>query len=225
MTFAEKAITFYRQLQPSPEPLPHSVEVMNPYDNVQTNDIVIRFYQKYFADNQPRGLILGINPGRFGGGVTGISFTDPGNLQNYCGITHTLVGKSELSSQFIYACIEAYGGVDVFYRQFYLGALYPLALVKDGKNYNYYDSTEVYTALKPAILDSLQKQAGFGSKKDSICLGQKNYTYLTELNNQIQLFDQIHVLEHPRFIMQYRQKEKNAYIDKYLKAFERVTNS
>ncbi len=33
-----------------------------------------------------RYLILGINPGRFGGGITGIPFTDPIRLQNICGI-------------------------------------------------------------------------------------------------------------------------------------------
>jgi hypothetical protein len=223
MSFAEKAIAFYRQLQPLPLPLPQAVEVMNPYENVETQHVVTQFYQKYFADTQPRALVLGINPGRFGGGVTGISFTDPVNLRTYCGIEHPFKPKSELSSQFVYACIEAYGGAEDFYRDFYLGALYPLALVKDGKNYNYYDSPEVYAALKPEIIESLTRQAGFGSKKHMICLGQKNYHYLNLLNEEMQLFDTIHVLDHPRFIMQYRRKEKNVYIEKYLDVFAKVT--
>jgi hypothetical protein len=39
------------------------------------------FYQKYYADNKKRSLIIGINPGRFGAGVTGIPFTDPIRLK------------------------------------------------------------------------------------------------------------------------------------------------
>ncbi len=222
MTFAEKAIAFYTHIQPLPTPLPHSVKVMNPYTEAETKRVIAQFYQKFFADEETRVLVLGINPGRFGGGVTGISFTDPANLQKYCGIDHSLTGKSEMSSQFIYACIEAYGGAAKFYQHFYLSALYPLALVKEGKNYNYYDSPEVYAALKPEILDSVRKQVGFGSRKDTICLGQKNYNYLVEINKELQVFNTIQVLEHPRFIMQYRQKEKSEYIDKYLKVFEKA---
>ncbi len=222
MSFAEKAIAFYDQLKPLPDPLPHSVEVMNPYENDETQRIVKQFYQKYFADSQPRVLILGINPGRFGAGTTGISFTDPTNLRNYCGIEHNLTGKSELSSQFVYACVEAYGGAAAFYTHFHLGALYPLALVKEGKNYNYYDSPDVYAALKPEISNALKQQAGFGSKKDIICLGQKNYIYLQSVNKQLGLFETIHVLDHPRFIMQYRRKAKNAYVDNYLQVFEKA---
>ena len=50
-----------------------------------------------------RHLLLGINPGRFGGGVTGIPFTDPIRLQNVCGIENNFEKKQELSSVFIYA--------------------------------------------------------------------------------------------------------------------------
>ena len=220
MTFAEKAIAFYISLQAPSEPLPHSVEIMNPYGDKQTQRIVTQFYEKYFSDSNQRVLVLGINPGRFGGAVTGISFTDPVNLAQYCGIAHTLKPRTELSSQFVYTCIEACGGVAAFYQRFYLGALYPLALVKDGKNYNYYDTPAVFAALKPAIAGSLKKQAGFGSRKSMICLGQKNYTYLQLINQEIQLFDTIHVLEHPRFIMQYRRKQINSYVDKYLSVLE-----
>jgi len=222
MTFAEKAIAFYTDLQAPAEPLPHSVEIINPYGGLPIQRIVKQFYEKFFSDNKQRVLVLGINPGRFGGAVTGVSFTDPVNLAKYCGITHKLKPRTELSSQFVYTCIEASGGAAAFYQRFYLGALYPLALVKEGKNYNYYDTPEVFAALKPAIIDSLKAQAGFGSSISMICLGQKNYTYLQLINQEIKLFDTIHVLDHPRFIMQYRRKEINNYVDQYRAVFEKA---
>ncbi|MFI5224347.1 MAG: DUF4918 domain-containing protein, partial [Nitrospirales bacterium] len=64
-------------------------------------------------------LILGINPGRLGAGLTGIPFTDPLKLQNICGIENTLPKKAELSADFIYTMISAFGGPEAFYKKFY----------------------------------------------------------------------------------------------------------
>ncbi|MDD2612574.1 MAG: DUF4918 family protein [Bacteroidales bacterium] len=50
-------------------------------------------------------------------------------------------------------------------------------------------------------------------------LGKKNAHFLAKLNSEQKLFDRITVLEHPRYIQQYRSKEKQFYIDKYLQAF------
>jgi len=41
------------------------------------------------------------------------------------------------------------------------------------------------------------------------------------LNAQEKLFGKMTVLEHPRFIQQYKSKEKQLYIDKYLQAFSK----
>ena len=88
------------------------------------------FYTKYYSDNNKRILLLGINPGRFGGGVTGIPFTDPVRLEKVCGIKNDFQKKQELSSVFIYEMIEAYGGAEKFYKQFYISAVSPLGFVK-----------------------------------------------------------------------------------------------
>ncbi|MDJ1473739.1 uracil-DNA glycosylase family protein [Xanthocytophaga flava] len=221
MTFAEKAISFYNQLSAGNE-LPHSVKTLNPYEQTDVKQIVVQFYEKFYADELPRVWIMGINPGRLGGGTTGISFTDPVNLQQYCHINHTFKNTTELSSQFIYKCINKFGGTDRFFSRFHLGAVYPLALVKEGKNYNYYDSPEVYKALESSILEYLKQQVALASAKEVICLGQKNYQYLQLLNKQLDLFDKIHVLEHPRFIMQYKRKEMTEYIKKYVTLWENL---
>ena len=78
------------------------------------------FYEKYYNDNNERYAFFGINPGRFGGGVTGIPFTDPIRLEKICGIPNDFEKKQELSSVFIYDMIDAFGGAAKFYKRFYI---------------------------------------------------------------------------------------------------------
>jgi hypothetical protein len=40
------------------------------------------------------------------------------------------------------------------------------------------------------------------------------------LNNQYGFFKKIIALEHPRYVMQYKSKNKALYIEKYLQAFK-----
>jgi hypothetical protein len=217
-TFSKKAIGFFSNLK-IPKRLPDNVLVLNPYKNKETKEIVSRFYNTFFNDTKERVFILGINPGRFGGGVTGISFTDPVTLEKHCGIKNNINKKPELSSKFVYSFIKQCGGVEKFYSKFFISALFPLALIREGKNYNYYDNSKIYEKLKPYLLSSLRKQVHFGAKKDTvICLGKKNSKYLNELNKDLGYFKNIITLEHPRFIMQYRLKKKDYYLKKYIDA-------
>jgi hypothetical protein len=56
------------------------------------------------------------------------------------------------------------------------------------------------------------------------CFGNgKNEKFLRQLNEEYQFFNNIVALEHPRFVMQYKAKSKQLYIDKYLAAFHSVT--
>ncbi|MFA3783250.1 uracil-DNA glycosylase family protein [Melioribacteraceae bacterium 4301-Me] len=215
-TFASLAINFFVNLN-SPKKLPHSTEVMNPYRTREVQKIICNFFYKFYNDTNNRIFILGINPGRFGGGITGIPFTDPIRLEENCGIKNPFPKKLELSSRFIYKVIEKFGGPELFYSKFYISALYPLALIKDGVNYNYYDNKELYFALKDEIKYFLKKQFQFGAKNDFvISLGKKNTKFLKEINDELLLFKEIITLEHPRYIMQYRQKFIGKYISKYL---------
>ncbi|MEZ0483828.1 uracil-DNA glycosylase family protein [Fibrella aquatica] len=216
MTFSERAIQFYLN-QHEPAGLPMGVSAMNPYADPVVQDIITQFYTKFYTDQQPRVFILGINPGRFGAGVTGLSFTTPQNLARYCGIPNNLPPTPELSSRFIYKVIDAFGSVDAFYGRFFLSSLYPLALVKDGKNYNFYDDKATTQALWPVMIDSLQQQQTFGcDRRTAICLGRKNETFLKKLNDQHGFFDRILTVDHPRYILQYRSKHLEQYVDTYL---------
>ncbi len=216
-TFATRAIDYYLTLH-EPENLPAGVSALNPYETSPVQTIVREFYGKFFADQQPRVFVMGINPGRFGAGVTGISFTTPQNLIRYCGIDNTLAPTPELSSRFIYNVVEALGGAEAFYGRFFLTSLYPLALVKEGKNYNFYDDKATTNALWPVITETVRTQLNFGyNRRVGICLGRKNEVFLKRLNDEQGFFDQIISLDHPRYILQYRSRYMEQYVDEYIR--------
>jgi len=216
-TFGRRALNFYLNLK-KPVNIPDKIEIINPYEDSKVKKTAKTFYDKFFSDNQKRVFIFGINPGRFGGGITGINFTDPVALSLYCGIDNDYGNRRELSSQFVYEFINAFGGVDKFYNKFFISAIYPLAILNDGKNFNFYDDKKIYVYLKPSILSYMKKQIEFGAKEEfALSLGKKNFTYLKELNSEIKYFKKIEFLEHPRFIMQYKRKQLEYYIRKYLK--------
>lgn len=220
-TFADKAIRYYENLD-VPTNLPPGIGVMNPYRTPAVQELVHSFYTRFFSDTRPRVFLLGINPGRFGAGVTGISFTTPQNLRRYCGIENELRDTPELSSRFIYQVVEAFGGAQTFYEKFFLSSLFPLALTKNGpnggpKNYNFYDDRTTTDALWPAIMEAIQTQLNFGANRNVVvCLGQKNEMYLRRLNEQQGLFSRIVTLDHPRYILQYKAKDVPAYLEKYI---------
>jgi len=220
-TFADRAIPYYSSLE-APASLPPGVGVLNPYREPEVQRIVREFFTRFYSDTTPRVYVLGINPGRFGAGVTGISFTTPQNLDRYCGIPNSLPPTPELSSRFIYQIVDAFGGANAFYRQFFLTSLFPLALVKKGdnggpKNYNFYDDRQTTETLWPAITETVRTQLTFGAARHvAVCLGRKNETYLRRLNDQQGFFGRIVTLDHPRYILQYRSKETPAYIDRYI---------
>ena len=213
MNFAERIINYYRNLHIENE-LPEGIGVLNPYTNDTVLNVCRQFYNKYYDDSKGRIFIIGINPGRFGAGITGIPFTDPVVLENECGIKNNFEKRSEISSEFIYKIINAMGGPSHFYKHFYIGSVSPLGFVKEGKNFNYYDSKELTKSVKPFIVSNLVKQIGLGiNSRKCYCLGQgKNYEYLQLLNIELKLFDEIIPLPHPRWVMQYRRKKLDEII-------------
>jgi hypothetical protein len=216
MTFADQVLYFYKNLEIR-STLPEGVVVLNPFYNSESFSFCNQFYKKFYDDENERTLILGINPGRHGGGVTGVPFTDPIKLEQYCNIPNPYSKKAELSADFIYAMIENFGGTEEFYSKFYISAVSPLGFTMGGKNLNYYDIKELQLALRDFIIDCLKKQLSFGiNRKVCYCLGEgENFKFLTRLNNEQRFFEKIIPLAHPRFIMQYRRKKIATYIEDY----------
>lgn len=216
-TFGEQVIEFHLNLEP-PAKLPEGISWIDNLDQVETQQCLRNFYSTYFSDRQPRLFLFGINPGRFGAGLTGVGFTDPVYLEDRCGIPNSFPRRHELSSHFIYTMIEAYGTVDAFYRQHYITALSPIGLLKNGKNYNYYDDADTLQVVEPFVIDCVNAQIGFGALRTrAVCIGMgTNYRYFSELNQRMGWFDQIIPLPHPRWVMQYKRKEINRYVEEYL---------
>jgi hypothetical protein len=207
--------------------LPPGINIMNPYrESPEVRKIASEFYSKFYSDNNSRYLILGINPGRFGAGLTGIPFTDPKRLIAYCGIPYQGSMAHEPSSVYVYDMINAFGGVEKFYGRFYINSLSPLGFTSMGKNgkeinYNYYDSRQLMESTYDFIIDNVRKQIALGMKTDlCYCFGTgKNEQFLRRINDRYGFFNRIIALEHPRYIMQYKLKKKEEYIQKYLEAF------
>lgn len=225
-TFAEKVIDFNRHLH-YPGKLPEGFRVMNPYlDNPETMEVMQKFYRKYYNDSASRKFIIGINPSRHGAGVTGVPFTDTKRLESACGITMSSAHTHEVSSVFIYEMIATWGGARDFYKHFYINSPFPLAIVrrtKEGKwlNANYYDDPDLFEMVSDFMMASLKEHIGLGLDTSEVfVLGKKNAAFIRRLNQQERLFDRLTVLEHPRYIQQYKSKEKLLYIDKYILALK-----
>lgn len=225
-TFAEKMIALNRNLN-YPGKLPKGFEVMNPYlDNPETMKVMMEFYQKYYNDYMQRKFIIGINPSRHGAGVTGVPFTDTKRLESACGIRMESARTHEISSIFMYDMIAEYGGTDLFYKKFFINSPFPLAIIRQEKNNqwlnaNYYDDSALFDAVKDFMISYLKKFIDLGLDTSEVfILGKKNAKFIQKLNKEANLFDKMAVLEHPRYIQQYKSKEKLLYINKYILAFD-----
>ena len=217
MTFwNEKILDFYQKLQRHPDE--KDFEVLYPYSDEEVKAVMAAFYEKFYRDQDERIMVLGINPGRFGAGVTAIPFTDPLRLEKDCGIPHFLQGGRELSSVFVYELIERLGGVQAFYKQFYISSVSPLGFVRDGKNLNYYDDPSLFESWKPWIIQQMWKQLAWPIRRDKVILWGKgkNYKFFKALNEEEGFFDEIIVLPHPRWVMQYRLREKEKWLGEFL---------
>ena len=78
---------------------------------------VLRLANSFRNPSSRRGRLF--VSGRFGSGLTGISFTDPQRLKNVLNIDHSFDMRPELSSEFIYEVIEAFGTPKDFFSSFF----------------------------------------------------------------------------------------------------------
>lgn len=224
MSFARKVIEFTQNLRIPEVALPPDFEWLFPYNQEETMRCLSAFYEKYYADEQGRHFIFGINPGRFGAGLTGVPFTDPLRLEQFCGIENSFPKKPELSADFVWRFIQAYGGVEAFTRSFYITSLSPLGFIRHGVNINYYDDRDLIRSVEPFIVWNLRTQLEFGKLGDTaICLGEgQNYAFFKKLNDREGFFREIIPLPHPRWVMQYRRKRVDEFVERYVAALGSV---
>ena len=218
MNFGEKAYGFYSSLKPPASPAGSQISVMDPFNDKQVMNILGSFYRKFYADNRERIFLIGINPGRFGGGITGIPFTDPVNLAEILRISSTLDKRHELSSRFIYEVVKRIGGPGAFFGKCYMTALSPFGFTRYNRNLNYYDDRDLYRKWEPLLADWMQQQIGFGAFRDvAFSLGRgKNFEHLERMNAKHGFFGRIEALPHPRWVMQYRYKKRHHFFNFYI---------
>ena len=225
-SFGETILQFFDELT-IPSHLPQDVEALWPFGNPEVQRVMKAFYQKFYTDHNPRLFLVGINPGRFGSGVTGICFTDPPRLAEDCGISHTFTGGRELSSDFVYRVIEAYGGPQAFFGDCYLTALSPVGYVRGGKNLNYYDVKGMSQLLDAWMAQAMKQQisAGMaGTVAFSMGMGT-NRKEMDAFNQRHGFFERIESLPHPRWVMQYRRKRLDEYISLYVDTIKDAVSS
>ena len=213
LSIGQRIIAFNKGLQYTGS-LPEGFAVLNPYlHNPETLEVMTAFYNRF---------IIGINPSRHGAGVTGVPFTDTKHLESDCGIRMQSARTHEVSSVFVYDMIAQYGGVEAFYKDYYINSPFPLAIVRRNAqenwlNANYYDDSELFTLTREYMIETLKKHIALGLDTQKVyVLGKKNATFLEKLNKEASLFEKMVVLEHPRYIEQYKSKEKQLYIDKFI---------
>jgi hypothetical protein len=219
--FSQKVIHFNKELTYEGG-LPQGIRVMNPFRDEEVRSVSEQFYRKFYNDNKQRKFIFGINPGRFGAGTTGVPFTDTKRLEEVCGIKMDSANTYEPSSVFIYDMITRYGGPERFYGDFYINSISPLGFLKlnnkgNWVNCNYYDYESLYRTLEDFLISTLKKQVDFGiDTRKCYILGRKNARYFERINNRENLFETYEVLDHPRYIVQYKTRQKEDYIRDYL---------
>ncbi len=212
--------------------LPVGVHVLDPLrgeNSAEVQRIVHDFHRKYFNDDRPRKLMLGINPGRLGAGSTGLCFTDTKRCESDLGLAVKGFRTHEPSSDFFYRVVRAMGGADAFYRDVYVQAICPLGFTLEGPkgspvNLTYYDDRALQEPITPFVVHWLKKLIATGMRTDVVfCIGTgKNLAYLHTLNEKHRFFERIAPLEHPRFIMQYKAKSVQTYVSKYVDALNEV---
>ena len=222
LSIGQRIIAFNKGLQYTGS-LPEGFAVLNPYlDNPETLEVMTAFYNRFYHDEAPRKFIIGINPSRHGAGITGVPFTDTKLLESDCGIRMHSARTHEVSSVFVYDMIAQYGGVEAFYKDYYINSPFPLAIVRRNAqgnwlNANYYDDPELFALTREYMIETLKKHIALGLDTQKVyVLGKKNATFLEKLNKEASLFEKMVVLEHPRYIEQYKSKEKQLYIDKFI---------
>jgi hypothetical protein len=218
-SFGERIMRFYDSISFPKEHLLSGMEVLYPYADKKAREYARAFYDAFYADTLERTFVFGINPGRLGSGTTGVPFTDPVALEEYCGIPNTLPKRREPTSRFIYDVIESMGGAEKFYHSFSPTAVCPLGFVRNGKNFNYYDDRGFLARIKPFLVGTIRRQITCGANREyAVVLGTgNNLKGFEKMNCELGLFRNVKALPHPRYILQYQRQRLGKHIKEYQK--------
>lgn len=215
-TFADRVIAFYEKNE-GWTALDGMLVVSSPWTDERRRAALVSFYRKFFDDDLARTYCLGINPGRYVETASGVPYTDGYALAEVCGISNDFSTGRELTASFFNRVVTEYGGASSFYKDVYAGALFPFELLLDGKYVNFYDP-EIWPVVDTLLREYLGEVVQFGSNRRVVLLGSgTNASVFSKINNELRYFDASWVLDHPRYIMQYKRDEADAFIVKYVR--------
>ena len=215
-------INYLGKLEHHTPRFPEGITSYNPYIDQNAWRCVSEFFRKFFDDNHARYVLFGINPFKWGAGLTGVPFTDARRLKEKCGIEFNDPASQENAAGFIYEVIDRIGGPEVFYKQFYFNWLCPLGLldskVKGHKGYSYYERANLYHGVKELIANNIAHLLDLGTNRENcIVIGRgKNEQYLRKINDERGFFKNIIPLEHPGYITRYHAGERDRYLKQYV---------
>jgi hypothetical protein len=214
-TFGSRVMEFYESLERFRWATPE-VALLSPIADDQRRQAMAAFCSAYYNDDQSRVFWLGINPSRVRPTSTGVPYTDGFALLEKCGIVNDFSKSRELTADFFYQFIDAYGGAKPFYARHYAGAAYPLSILKKDKYCNYYDK-DLPEEVMASIPGQIRRQAEIGHRGVLVIIGSgENSKVLNALNDELGIFSHVLVVEHPRYILQYKSAVLQDFLAKFV---------
>ena len=90
---------------------------------------------------------------------------------------------------------------------------------------NYYDDIDLFNKWKNKIVEWIKFEVKILPQKNLCDHWKRKKSKIFELlNKEYKFFDEIIALPHPRWILQYRSKEKNYYIKTYIKTLNKLNH-
>lgn len=217
MTYSKDVVDFYKNFQTSGR-LPDGVVIHNPFDNAERRNAIERFYERFFADDNARIHVLGINPSKLNQTSTGVNYTDGFALEEFCGLQNGFSKGRELTSDFFYRVVLAMGGAEEFYARVFAWAMMPLSVTSSGGYVNYYDE-DVEGALDEIVRQNVKWTSERPSTGRALIVGTgENKKSFEKLEGAPFGYNDVKYLPHPRWIMQYNRDSVDKYVGQYVDA-------
>lgn len=217
MSIRNEVIDFYQKFV-GPSKLPTDLELINPYADEDRRNAIHSFYDKYYDDSKVRVHVLGINPSRMHKTATGINYTDGFALSEYCGIDNSFSKTRELTADFFYRVVNAMGGPSEFFARIFPWAMMPVCVTKQGDYANYYEES-VVEHLRDLVEENVRWTSKLPSTGKLVILGTgENHKFFEGMPGSPFGYNEVRVVPHPRWVMQYNRSKLDDYIDQYIEA-------
>jgi hypothetical protein len=217
VTFRNRVTEFYQTFS-APTSLSADIELINPYEDSSRRRAIEEYYAKFFNDENVRVHILGINPSRMHPTATGVNYTDGYALENFCGIENSFSKSRELTSDFFYQVVDAIGGAEEFFGRIFPWAMMPVTVTKKGNYANYYGN-DVVEDLKDLVRENVKWTSQLPSTGRLVILGSgENQKFFENLPGSPFGYNDVRVVPHPRWVLQYNRANVDKFIGQYVDA-------